>query len=93
MVGEIHDGETAEIAVRSAMVGRLLFSTLHTNGATEPSSRLIDMGIEPFLLASTPSLVIAQCLVRRICVRLSRECGADTSGPQGAAGPDQISSK
>jgi type IV pilus assembly protein PilB len=63
MVGEIRDGETAETAVRSAMVGRLLLSTLHTNDATGAVSRLLDVGIEPFLLASTLSLVIAQRLV------------------------------
>lgn len=79
MVGEIRDGETAEIAVRSAMVGRLLFSTLHTNDATGTVSRLIDMGIEPFLLASTLSLVIAQRLVRRICVSCRESVAADTS--------------
>ena len=68
MVGEIRDRETAEIAVRSALVGRLLFSTLHTNEATGAVPRLLDMGIEPFLLASTLALVIGQRLVRRICV-------------------------
>ena len=67
MVGEIRDLETAEIAVRSALVGRLLISTLHTNDATGAVPRLLDMGIEPFLVASTLSLVAAQRLVRRIC--------------------------
>jgi type II secretory ATPase GspE/PulE/Tfp pilus assembly ATPase PilB-like protein len=68
MVGEIRDRETAEIAVRSALVGRLLISTLHTNDATGAIPRLLDMGIEPFLVASTLSLVTAQRLVRRICM-------------------------
>ena len=68
MLGEIRDRETAEIAMRSALVGRLLLSTLHTNDSTGAIPRLIDMGVEPFLLASTLSLVIAQRLVRRICV-------------------------
>ena len=68
MVGEIRDRETAEIAVRAALVGRLLLSTLHTNDATGAIPRLLDMGVEPFLLASTLSLVLAQRLVRRICV-------------------------
>jgi general secretion pathway protein E len=68
MVGEIRDRETAEIAVRSALVGRLLLSTLHTNDATGAVPRLLDMGIEPFLLASTLALVVGQRLVRRICV-------------------------
>jgi len=68
MVGEIRDRETAEIAVRAALVGRLLLSTLHTNEATGAVPRLLDMGVEPFLLASTLALVVAQRLVRRICV-------------------------
>ena len=68
MVGEIRDRETAEIGVRAALVGRLLLATLHTNDATGAVPRLIDMGVEPFLLASTLVLVVAQRLVRRICV-------------------------
>lgn len=68
MVGEIRDRETAEIAIRAALVGRLLLSTLHTNDATGAVPRLLDMGVEPFLLASTLALVVAQRLVRRICV-------------------------
>jgi type IV pilus assembly protein PilB len=79
MVGEIRDGETAEIAARSALVGRQLLSTLHTNDATGAVSRLLDMGIEAFLLASTLSLVIAQRLVRRICVSCRESTAADTS--------------
>jgi len=67
MVGEIRDRETAEIAVRSALIGRLLLSTLHTNDAVSAVPRLLDMGIEPFLLASTLSVVVAQRLVRRLC--------------------------
>jgi len=67
MVGEIRDRETAEIAVRAALVGRLLISTLHTNDSTTAIPRLIDMGVEPYLLASTLTLVVAQRLVRRIC--------------------------
>jgi len=68
MVGEIRDRDTADIAVRAALVGRLLFSTLHTNDATTAIPRLIDMGVEPFLLASTLTMVVAQRLVRRICM-------------------------
>jgi type IV pilus assembly protein PilB len=79
MVGEIRDGETAEIAVRSALVGRLLLSTLHTNDATGAISRLLDMGVEPFLLASTLSLVIAQRLVRRICMSCRESVVPDAS--------------
>lgn len=67
MVGEIRDLQTAEIAVRAALVGRLLLSSLHTNDATSAPTRLMDMGVEPYLLASTLSLVVAQRLARRIC--------------------------
>ena len=67
MVGEIRDRETADMAIRAALVGRLLFSTLHTNDATSAVIRIIDIGVEPFLLASTLSMVISQRLVRRIC--------------------------
>lgn len=67
MVGEIRDKETAEIAIRSALTGHLVFSTLHTNDASSAISRLVDMGIEPFLVASSVRLVMAQRLVRKIC--------------------------
>ncbi|WP_058301308.1 GspE/PulE family protein [Gorillibacterium timonense] len=67
MVGEIRDSETAEIAVRAAMTGHLVLSTLHTNSAVNSISRLIDMGVEPFLIASSVNCVVAQRLVRRIC--------------------------
>jgi type II secretory ATPase GspE/PulE/Tfp pilus assembly ATPase PilB-like protein len=67
MVGEIRDGETAEIAVRAALTGHLLFSTLHTNNAISAVGRLLDMGIEPFLLASVLEGIMAQRLGRRIC--------------------------
>ena len=67
MVGEIRDKETAEIAVRSALTGHLVFSTLHTNDAPGAVTRLVDMGVEPFLLASSLEGVLAQRLVRRIC--------------------------
>jgi type II secretory ATPase GspE/PulE/Tfp pilus assembly ATPase PilB-like protein len=69
MVGEIRDRETADMAVRAAMVGRLLLSTLHTNDAAGAVPRMIDIGVEPYLLASTMALVIGQRLVRRICTR------------------------
>jgi type IV pilus assembly protein PilB len=68
MVGEIRDSETVAIGVRAALVGRLFLSTLHTNDATSAVPRLIDMGVEPFLLASTLVLTVAQRLARRICV-------------------------
>ncbi len=67
MVGEIRDGETAEIAVRSALTGHLVFSTIHTNDAISAVTRLIDMGVEPFLVSSVLEGVLAQRLGRRIC--------------------------
>lgn len=68
MVGEIRDEETAGIAVNAALTGHLLLSTLHTNDASTAFPRLIDMKVEPFLIASTVNIVIGQRLVRRICV-------------------------
>jgi general secretion pathway protein E len=67
MVGEIRDRETADIAIRAALTGHLVFSTLHTNDSAGAITRLIDMGIEPFLVASAVELIIAQRLVRRLC--------------------------
>ncbi len=67
LVGEIRDLETAEIAINAALTGHLLLSTLHTNDAATALPRLLDMGIEPFMLASTLELVVAQRLVRKIC--------------------------
>lgn len=67
MVGEIRDGETANLGVQAALTGHLVFSTLHTNNAATTLPRLLDMGIEPFLIASTVKAVIGQRLVRRLC--------------------------
>ncbi len=67
LVGEIRDGETADISVNAALTGHLLFSTLHSNDSATAVPRLLDMGVEPFLLASTLEVVIGQRLVRRIC--------------------------
>ncbi len=67
MVGEIRDRETAEIAVQAALTGHLVFSTLHTNDAPSSITRLVDMGIEPFLVASSVVGVVAQRLVRKVC--------------------------
>ena len=67
MVGEIRDKETASIAIQAALTGHLIFSTLHTNDAPGAVTRLIDMGIKPYLVASTVQAVLAQRLVRRIC--------------------------
>ncbi|MFA6098505.1 MAG: GspE/PulE family protein [Patescibacteria group bacterium] len=68
MVGEIRDGETAEIATHAAMTGHLVLSTLHTNDAVTTLPRLEEMGVPPFLVASTTNIVIAQRLVRKICM-------------------------
>src|SRR5271169_4146389 len=73
MVGEIRDLETAEIAIRAALTGHLVFSTLHTNDAPSAFTRLIDMGIEPFLVASSVEAVLAQRLVRTICPKCVTE--------------------
>lgn len=67
MIGEIRDGETADIAVQSSLTGHLVLSTLHTNDAPSAITRLVDMGVEPYLLSSTVIGVLAQRLVRRIC--------------------------
>ena len=67
MIGEIRDAETAEIAIQSALTGHLVFSTLHTNDSFGAVSRLLDMGIEPFLVSSSLLGVMAQRLVRRVC--------------------------
>ena len=79
MVGEIRDAETASIAVNTALTGHLLLSTLHTNDAATTLPRLLDMGIEEYLIASTVSVAIGQRLVRKICKECKRkgcgECG------------------
>jgi len=80
LVGEIRDFETAEIAVKAALTGHLVLSTLHTNDAPSTISRLMNMGIEPFLVASSLNLVCAQRLVRRVCVN----CKVEDELPPGA---------
>jgi type II secretory ATPase GspE/PulE/Tfp pilus assembly ATPase PilB-like protein len=77
MVGEIRDFETSEIAIRAAMTGHLVFSTLHTNDAVSGITRLLDMGIEPFLLASVVRCFLAQRLVRTICADCRAEATYD----------------
>ena len=77
MVGEIRDFETAEIAVKAALTGHLVLSTLHTNDAPSTISRLMNMGIEPFLVATSVNLIQAQRLVRRIC----KDCKVDVHTP------------
>ena len=76
-VGEVRDSETAEMAVRAAMTGHLVFSTLHTNNAVGAIPRLLDMEVEPFLVASSLTAVIAQRLVRIICKRCKEETTPD----------------
>jgi general secretion pathway protein E/type IV pilus assembly protein PilB len=73
LIGEIRDGETAEIAVQASLTGHLVFSTLHTNDAPSAPVRLIDMGIDPYLVASSLEVVLAQRLVRRICPHCKEE--------------------
>ena len=79
MIGEIRDLETAEIAIRAALTGHLVFSTLHTNDAPSAFTRLIDMGIEPFLVASSVEAVMAQRLVRTICPHCKTEVKVERS--------------
>ena len=67
MVGEIRDLETAEIAIKAAQTGHLVLSTLHTNDAPQTLTRLIDMGVKPYAIATSVSLIIAQRLARRLC--------------------------
>jgi type IV pilus assembly protein PilB len=93
MVGEIRDLETAQIAIQASLTGHLVLSTLHTNDAPSAVTRLVDMGIEPFLLGSTLEAVLAQRLVRRVCAScrtpfepgeaLLRQLGADPAAAKG----------
>ncbi len=79
MVGEIRDRETAEIAVQASLTGHLVLSTVHTNDAVGAITRMRDMKVEPFLLASTLRAVIAQRLVRRLCPTCREQVPADKS--------------
>ena len=87
MVGEVRDKETAEIAIRAALTGHLVFSTLHTNDAAGAVTRLIDMGIEPFLVASSVEALIAQRLVRRLCNNCKKPWKVDNAFLQSAGFP------
>ena len=78
LVGEIRDLETAEIAIQAALTGHLVFSTLHTNDASSAVTRLIDMGIEPFLVTSSVNAIVAQRLVREICPACKQEYYPET---------------
>ena len=77
MVGEIRDFETAEIAVKAALTGHLVLSTLHTNDAPATISRLLNMGVEPFLITASVNLVLAQRLARRICADCKKELAVE----------------
>ncbi|MFO7675638.1 MAG: GspE/PulE family protein [bacterium] len=79
MIGEIRDAETASVAIRAALTGQLVFSTIHTNDAPGTITRLIDMGIEPFLVASATEGVVAQRLVRKVCTKCKEEYDPPTS--------------
>jgi general secretion pathway protein E len=78
MIGEIRDGETAEMAVQSALTGHIVLSTLHTNDAAGAAPRLLDMGVEPFLLTSSVNIIIGQRLARKIC----QECKEKVALPE-----------
>ena len=80
LVGEIRDFETAEIAVKASLTGHLVLSTLHTNDAPSTISRLMNMGIEPFLVASSVNLICAQRLVRRLCTQCKTDASARPAG-------------
>ncbi len=84
MVGEIRDLETAQVAVQAALTGHMILSTLHTNSAAAAVTRLIDMGVEPFLITSTLNAVLAQRLVRRLCLQCREEVKTDE--PVGLSG-------
>lgn len=87
MVGEIRDQETADIAIRAALTGHLVFSTLHTNDAAGAITRLVDMGIEPFLVASSVEALVAQRLVRRLCPKCKRPWTVDMPFLEGVGFP------
>ena len=80
MVGEIRDFETAEIAIKAALTGHLVLSTLHTNDAPSTITRLMNMGIEPFLVATSVHLIAAQRLARRICANCKEPVEIDAAG-------------
>ena len=77
MVGEIRDKETAETAIQASLTGHLVFSTLHTNDSSGAATRLLDMGVEPFLISSSVEGVLAQRLVRRVCEQCARPISHD----------------
>lgn len=93
LVGEIRDFETAEIAIKAALTGHLVLSTLHTNDAPSTVSRLVNMGIEPFLVATSVNLIQAQRLIRRICKDCKEETHVDKSVLVGVGFSEQEASE
>ncbi|HUT24869.1 MAG TPA: GspE/PulE family protein, partial [Sumerlaeia bacterium] len=93
LIGEIRDGETAQIAVQASLTGHLVFSTLHTNDAPGALARLVDMGVEPYLVASSLEAILAQRLVRVLCEECKEEDASPTAGSlkkQMGFSPDQV---
>jgi type IV pilus assembly protein PilB len=90
MVGEMRDRETAEIAIRSSLTGHLVLSTLHTNDAASAITRLIDMGIEPYLVSSSVTMIIAQRLVRQLCTHCRCEAQLTSEQMQSCGIPENI---
>ena len=92
LVGEIRDQETAETAIQASLTGHLVFSTLHTNDAPSAITRLVDIGIQPFLVASSVLAIMAQRLVRKVCPKCKaavRAAGPHSGGPGPASGDRQ----
>ena len=85
MIGEIRDLETAQIAMQASLTGHLVLATLHTNDAPSAVTRLIDMGVEPFLLSSSLLGVLAQRLVRKLCVHLQARWTTQATDTRSAA--------
>src|SRR6185369_9520655 len=91
LVGEIRDSETAEMAIQASLTGHLVFSTLHTNDAPSSITRLIDMGVQPFLVASSVMAIMAQRLVRVVCPKCKESTKPDPALIQALeATPEQI---
>ena len=90
LVGEIRDGETADIAVRSALTGHLVLATLHTNDAASGVTRLLDLGVEPFLLASSVVGIVAQRLVRKLCPECKEPSGTGGMTDESAQAGDSL---
>ena len=90
MVGEIRDAETADIAIQAALTGHLVFSSLHTNDAASAITRLIDIGMQPFLLNATLRGVIAQRLLRTLCVHCKKAVPTDKTAWEVFAKPEKL---